>query len=114
MVRRLTPDGRTLATGSSYNTVRLWDVATAHEIGVLDGQSGKVFAGGESRRLQPRRSHARHGVRRQPGSGRPATTVALQPDAARPRLTRVGLPFLKRDQQRFDTAKQWCPAAVAQ
>ncbi|MGZ9034617.1 MAG: WD40 repeat domain-containing protein, partial [Rhodospirillales bacterium] len=36
------PDGRTLATGSSDNTARLWEVATGREIGVLRGHEDWV------------------------------------------------------------------------
>ena len=38
-------DGRTLATGSSDNTVRLWDVATGRAFAVLSGHAGAVYAG---------------------------------------------------------------------
>jgi WD40 repeat protein len=38
----LTPDGRTLATGSQDRAIRLWDVATGHERAALRGHSKEV------------------------------------------------------------------------
>ncbi len=106
-----TPDGGTLATGSSDNTVRLWDVATAREIGVLDGRGGQVFGG------------AVLAVAFSPDGQILASASAGSPAGPddRPRLwpfgqglldhacARIeGLPFQKRDQQRFVLERQWC------
>ena len=38
----LSPDGRTLSSGSSDNTVRLWDMETRTEIGTLEGHTAAV------------------------------------------------------------------------
>ncbi len=38
------PDGRTLATASHDHTVRLWSVASAQELLVLQGQTGPILA----------------------------------------------------------------------
>lgn len=38
------PDGRTLATGSADDTVRLWDVATGRSISILTGHTEDVFS----------------------------------------------------------------------
>ena len=37
------PNGRTLASGSSDNTVRLWDMGTRTEIGTLEGHTGDIY-----------------------------------------------------------------------
>ena len=36
------PDGKTLASGSDDNTVRLWDVATGEPLRTLEGHTGSV------------------------------------------------------------------------
>src|SRR5262249_47884816 len=38
------PDGRTLASGSADNTIKLWDVTTRQELATLDGHTGLVYA----------------------------------------------------------------------
>jgi WD40 repeat protein len=38
------PDGRRIITASSDNTARIWDAATAKEIGVLRGHDGVVWS----------------------------------------------------------------------
>ena len=37
-----TPDGRTLATGSTDHPVKLWSVATLQEVATLEGHTGAV------------------------------------------------------------------------
>jgi uncharacterized delta-60 repeat protein len=37
------PDGKTLATGSSDRTVKLWDIPTGQELATLTGHAGAVF-----------------------------------------------------------------------
>ena len=39
-----TPDGRTLAAGSSDGTIRLWDVASGEEKRPLEGQTSAVYS----------------------------------------------------------------------
>ena len=55
------PDGKTLASGSDDDTVRLWDVATGRPIGQpLTGHTGAVELGG----VQPGRQDAGQRQRR--------------------------------------------------
>ncbi|MEM9979206.1 MAG: hypothetical protein AAF808_16380, partial [Cyanobacteria bacterium P01_D01_bin.2] len=48
------PDGLTLASGSTGHTVKLWSVAQHTELGTLQGHKSGVV-----RRLQPRWAHPR-------------------------------------------------------
>ena len=48
------PDGKTLASGSDDDTVRLWDVATGRPIGSpLTGHTGTVVGGVQPGRQDP-------------------------------------------------------------
>jgi len=38
------PDGKTAASGSNDNTVKLWNVVTGKEIGTLKGHDGEVHS----------------------------------------------------------------------
>ena len=38
------PDGGTLASGSSDDTIKLWDVATGRELRTLQGHTGWVYS----------------------------------------------------------------------
>jgi WD40 repeat protein len=38
------PDGRTLATGSYDQTVRLWEIATARFVRALEGHTGRILS----------------------------------------------------------------------
>ncbi|MDX1944288.1 MAG: c-type cytochrome domain-containing protein [Pirellulaceae bacterium] len=40
---RLSPDGKTLATGGYDNAIKLWDVASGKELRTLDAHNGAVF-----------------------------------------------------------------------
>ena len=39
------PDGRTLASGSQDETIRLWDVGSGTQTAVLEGHGGRVYSG---------------------------------------------------------------------
>src|SRR5439155_21854737 len=55
------PDGKTLASASNDNTVRLWDVATSKEIRAFTGHQGYVqsvaYAPEDRKSTRPNSSH---------------------------------------------------------
>ena len=88
------PDGKTLASGSADDTVRLWDVATGHPIGTpLTGHTGrstsvafspdgKTLASGSARRHGPAVGRGHRPPDRQPPDRphRLCHSVAFSPD----------------------------------
>jgi WD40 repeat protein len=40
----VTPDGRRVVSGSDDRTLKVWDLATRHEVAALNGHAGQVNA----------------------------------------------------------------------
>ena len=66
------PDGKTVITGSSDKTARLWDAATGRPLGPTLTHQGTVYGGGVQPRRQDRDHREQRQARRGSGTRRPA------------------------------------------